>query len=396
MPSSTSRRARHGEAVKIAIVGYGIAASAAAAFLGRSGHEIDCFERGTPESPSGAGLLLGPGSFALLRELGIYDAACGNGARVVRIIADTASGRRLMELRFRVGSDGGFALGIERATLIGLIRRAGSVHSSVRWGQTVLSVDPADGVLSTASGEAFGPYDLVVAADGGGSAMRRASACLIRRDRLYRWAALVSLLEDPSAKFDAAVIQRFSGTQHVSAWPVGRSAEGDGLRISLSLNVPLDRAAAFAAGDEWRDAVARHSPELALLLATPQNANIFPIVYRYRDVVLSRLAVGRVVFIGDAAHSMSPQLGQGVQLALEDASLLAKTVGSVRDVATALATFESERLARIAPLQRACRWTTPFFQSDSRMLAALRDAAMPVVARQPFVRARLRTLIGTA
>lgn len=44
---------------------------------------------------------------------------------------------------------------------------------------------------------------------------------------------------------------------------------------------------------------------------------------RYGDVRMGKWHGDRVVFLGDAGHAMSPQLGQGVNLALEDASCLA-------------------------------------------------------------------------
>jgi len=52
----------------------------------------------------------------------------------------------------------------------------------------------------------------------------------------------------------------------------------------------------------------------------------------YRDVELSRYACGRAVVIGDAARSMSPQLGTGAQLAMEDAALLGSAVSQHDDL----------------------------------------------------------------
>ena len=53
----------------------------------------------------------------------------------------------------------------------------------------------------------------------------------------------------------------------------------------------------------------------------------------YRNVALPRWKEGRVLFIGDAAHGTSPQLGQGANLALLDAWTLADTLATGGDLA---------------------------------------------------------------
>ena len=57
----------------------------------------------------------------------------------------------------------------------------------------------------------------------------------------------------------------------------------------------------------------------------------------YRDAVLRRWSRGRLVLIGDAAHSMSPQLGQGVNMALMDALALRDALRCEAGVDTAVA-----------------------------------------------------------
>ena len=65
------------------------------------------------------------------------------------------------------------------------------------------------------------------------------------------------------------------------------------------------------------------------------------------------------------------------------------------DVTGALAEFDRKRRRAMDWYQRASRWTTPMFQSQSRALAAVRDRTFYPLSRLPFVRSRmLRTLSG--
>ena len=68
---------------------------------------------------------------------------------------------------------------------------------------------------------------------------------------------------------------------------------------------------------------------------------------------LPSLAVGRVALLGDAAHAMTPDLGQGACQAFEDAVVLASVLDA--DVPAALARYDALRRPRTSALQRQCR-----------------------------------------
>jgi FAD-dependent urate hydroxylase len=59
----------------------------------------------------------------------------------------------------------------------------------------------------------------------------------------------------------------------------------------------------------------------------------------------------RVVLIGDAAHALSPSFGQGANLAIEDAYVLAEELASTDDVGAALDAFVARREPRVAFVQ---------------------------------------------
>ena len=115
----------------------------------------------------------------------------------------------------------------------------------------------------------------------------------------------------------------------------------------------------------------------------------------YADIALKDCKGERIVFIGDAGRATSPQLGQGANLALIDAATLAECLRAEPDLAAALAAYADCRRAHTRFYSLASRWLTPFFQSDSRTAAVVRDLIFPRLACVPYLRREMvRTLSG--
>lgn len=94
---------------------------------------------------------------------------------------------------------------------------------------------------------------------------------------------------------------------------------------------------------------------------------------------------GRTVYLGDAAHATSPQLGQGANLALVDAWTLARCLAVEPSLHDALYAYSAARRGHLGWYQFVTRALTPLFQSDYELLGALRDAVMGPLCRVPFV-----------
>ncbi len=93
---------------------------------------------------------------------------------------------------------------------------------------------------------------------------------------------------------------------------------------------------------------------------------------------------------------MSPQLGQGVNMALLDALALRDAVRSHGGSAAALQAYQAQRRAHVAVYQRWSRWLTPLFQSDRDAWAKARDVLLGPMGRLPGGRGHmLRILSGT-
>lgn len=166
--------------------------------------------------------------------------------------------------------------------------------------------------------------------------------------------------------------------------------------VSLYWSLRLaDHAAWRAAGlAAWKDEVRLFDPRIAPVLEQIDDAAQL-VLTRYRSVRMARWHGERVVFLGDAAHAMSPQLGQGCNLALWDAMVLADELAAAPTLDAGLTAYTRARHHHLRHYQFMTRALTPLFQSSSRALGLLRDLTMPLAGRLgPLRRMMTRTMIG--
>jgi FAD-dependent urate hydroxylase len=359
-------------ALDIAIVGYGIAGIAAAIHLRRAGHRVRHFERNDRPAAGGAGMLLHPAAMRQLEKLGVLAAAIERGAAIRHICAQTNRGEPLIDFGYREVTGDRHALGIQRGTLHRLLSGADPGRDEVLGGCTVVSVDPETGYLVAEHGVRHGPFDLIVVADGTYSLLRKQVIPSMHHEQDADSAALVGLLDDPQGLAGDSLVQYFDSTRHLSVWPVGCAFIGDAVRCAIAISVSPHEATAFRDQGRWRTLLTQRCPDLRALVDDAVESTSLR-VFTYRDVELAQSCVGRIAIIGDAAHSMSPQLGTGAQLAMEDAATLAKVLEVHNSVRGALQAYMRIRIPQLRQHHLASRWLTPLFQSESRTLAFLRD-----------------------
>lgn len=385
---------------RIAIAGAGTTGLAAAAFLTRAGHEVRLFERFAEPRPLGAGILLQPTGLACLAQLGVDGAAIELGARIDAIEGKTALGRTVLDMGYAQLAPHYFGVGIHRGALFEILYRE-VAHLGVRvTGDVQIARSYVNGdsrCLADTSGREHGPFDLIVDATGLRSPLRREADARVR-ERPFPWGALwsaVPLPEDWQGR--ATLRQCYDGASvMIGVLPIGRLPGQDRNLAAFFWSLRADQYEAWrAAGvDAWRRRVVSIWPEVEPVIAGLSQPDDLTFA-TYSDMTMRTPIGERLVIIGDAAHCTSPQLGQGANLGLADAATLTQCLDEADDLAGALKRYAETRRRHVRFYQFASRWLTPFFQSESRSAAVLRDVTFGPTSRLPFARRHmLATLAG--
>ncbi len=370
----------------IGIVGAGFAGTAAALFLSRAGHRVTLYEEAEEPAAIGAGILIQPTGMSVLAELGLLAGALERGSRVQALRCVTAAGRTVLDLHYAELAPDLFGLGMHRGALfellLGRVREQGV---TLHCGRSIRRSD-----------ELADAHELVVVADGARSELRE--ALRPRSAKQYPWGAVWFVGKDPEQRF-AGVLHQVcdSTTTLLGLLPSGRGpAASDGTpRVSLfwSLRAEHARRRSFDLGVLKARVRALEPRADALLDQITDKEQLLPAVYF--DVVMRDWHEKNVVFIGDAAHATSPQLGQGCNLALQDARTLADCLANEATLSAALTRYSHERRRQLRYYQWASRTLTPFFQSRHASLGLLRDAFMgPLCQFALTQRLMLGTLAG--
>lgn len=377
--------------LQIAVIGAGMGGLAAASLLARQGHRVQLFERFEKARPLGSGLVIQPVGLAVLQALGVAEAARALGAPLQRMLGH-AGKARVLDVSYRKGAPG---LAMHRAALFDVLWQAKEASGgvSVTTGAEVLAA-PFDGdrrLIALADGRSFGPFDLVVDASGIHSALSPLQARPLPYGAVWGhvpWPEASPLPRDQlSQRYDGA--RRMAGVLPIGCLP------GDPTpRAAVFWSLPEAALRLWPQADigQWRNEVAALWPELAPFLGgitAPDQMT----VARYAHGTLRRPFAPGLVFIGDAAHRASPQLGQGANMALLDAMALAVALQTT-PLAEALPLYARMRRWHVRTYQAMSVAFTPMYQSSSRILPRLRDHLLAPASRVPPLPRLLTALVS--
>jgi 2-polyprenyl-6-methoxyphenol hydroxylase-like FAD-dependent oxidoreductase len=378
--------------MKMAVVGAGIGGLAIASLAVRAGHEVCLWERFDTPKPVGSGLVIQPVGLAVLDQLGVGEAARSLGAPIARMQGHLASGRSVLNVSYRASAPG---LAMHRSALFGVLwqaaLRAGVV---VRTGAEIRSTPLMQGrrTLCLHDGQVVDDVDLVIDASGAGSCLSPLQA------RLLTYGAIWGTVDWPArSDFPANELrQRYrAASRMVGVLPVGRMHDGDDVqRAAVFWSMPTSALAQWAQTpiDTWRTEVLALWPEMAPFIE--QIAQVHQMTpARYAHGTLRQPFAPGMVFLGDAAHRASPQLGQGANMALLDAWALFAALQQ-HPLDQALHRYAAARRWHVRMYQLMSAMFTPMYQSGSLLLPRVRDHVLTPASRLPGVSTLLTALVS--
>ncbi|UDF28988.1 UNVERIFIED_ORG: FAD-dependent monooxygenase [Roseateles sp. XES5] len=373
----------------IGIAGAGPAGLAAALFLSRAGHRVELIERFAEPSPVGSGLLMQPTGLTVLDALGLSPTIHALGNRIDRLHgADARSGRTVLDVRYDALAGGRYGLAVHRAALFSTLHDAVAAEGlPIRTGITLAKAETrqARTALHDPDGEIVGDYDLVVDATGARSQLATTSVVAPAVKELP-WGAFWATLDcEGIAHETRALSQRYDAARvMIGILPVGRAHAGEGRKVAFFWSLKTaDAEAVKAVGlERWKAGIADYWPQTMPFLEQITDWDQLTLARYAHRTTLPPHADG-IAFIGDSAHSTSPQLGQGANMALLDAATLAHALSSAGSVEEGLSAYAAARRSHVRLFQLLSYVFTPFYQSDSQAIAWLRDRLVATVANIP-------------
>jgi len=337
--------------MKAIVIGGGIGGMSSAIALEEAGIDVEVYEAVQEMKPVGAAISIWPNGVKCLNALGMKAALRELGGNMAFMAYhDGATGVPLTRFSMAplVQQVGEYPYPVARAELQAMLIDTFG-RERVQFGKRVIQVEQtADGVIATFSDNSQATGDFLIAADGTHSVIREyvLEEKLERRYAGYvNWNGLVTIDERiaPADQWTTFV----GDGKRVSLMPVSGNRFYFFFDVPLPKGLPQDRSTVKADLTGYFQGWAESVQQLIAAI-NPDTTNRVEI----HDIEpFSRFVKGRVALLGDAAHSTTPDIGQGGCAAMEDAVVLASTLASHSlGIEDALLRYQARRVERVKDL----------------------------------------------
>jgi 2-polyprenyl-6-methoxyphenol hydroxylase-like FAD-dependent oxidoreductase len=349
------------------IVGGGIAGLATAAALSRRGVACVIAEQTANWAPVGAGISLSVNAMSVLRGLGCAEEVAALGQRLAAASITDTNGSVLGATNFGdLEADHGPTIAIHRANLHEVLLSAND-EVTIRLGTSVSSLESTpEGVEVQFTDESDGIFDVVIGADGLRSKVRK--LCFGDLPVSYSGYTCWRLVVRHPAE-DTVLCEMWGRGQRFGIVPIG----GDRTYCFAVANAPRGEVDPEEGRlERFRRRFASFGaqvPEILGTLVEPEEL----IHNDLEELIGAPWQSGRIGLIGDAAHAMTPNMGQGAAMALEDSAVLVEMLLGDIPVEQSLIGFTARRKTRVDWVQNQSRRIGSVAQWQNGPACALRN-----------------------
>ncbi|MFD6510622.1 MULTISPECIES: FAD-dependent monooxygenase [unclassified Bacillus (in: firmicutes)] len=354
----------------VMIIGGGIAGLCAAISLQKIGLDVKVYDKNIEPTVAGAGIIIAPNAMQALEPYGI--------SKQIKKFGNESDG-------FNLVSEKGSIL--SKLTIPTCYPKMYSIHrknlhqlllselqkGTVEWGKECVKIEQNEEnalkILFQDGSEALG--NILIAADGIHSVVRKQ---VIQSDG-YRYAGYtcwrgVTPAHNLSLKNDFIETWGTNGRFGIVPLP-----NNEVYWYALINAKARDRKyTAYTTADLYNHFKSYHSPIPDIL----NNASDVTMIHR--DIVditpMKQFFDKRIVFIGDAAHALTPNLGQGACQAIEDAIIFAECIKKNAHYRQAFIEYEQKRRARIEIISNTAWKVGKMAQIESKPLTIVRNEVM--------------------
>ncbi|MBU2934843.1 MULTISPECIES: FAD-dependent oxidoreductase [Pacificibacter] len=371
--------------LNIGIAGAGIGGLAAASLLADQGHEVTVFDQFETPQPVGSGLVIQPVGRRVLDVIGAGDKARSYGHEIKRMLgSETTRNKRVLDVSYGTS----YGLAIHRAALFDSLFKAAQTRD-LTLQQSHQVTGHTNHRLEFEDGTCAGPFDLIIDASGARSALSPL------KSRALPFGAIWTSLDWPETDVPLGELsQRYTRANNmIGVMPIGTMPNQNQQKAALFWSLPQDSYSDWQLRglDHWRQEVRMLWPALEPFLDQITSVDQMTMA-RYTHGTLRRPFGDGIVYIGDAAHRASPQLGQGANMALLDAWALSEALKHF-PVTKALPAYARARRGHVKAYQWMSAAFTPFYQSNSSILPVLRDRVMFPLSMTPPTKQILTAMV---